>query len=179
MTQVKSYQRQMNFVISPAQSKTEVAFCMFNWVFAWIGISNQTPDIIFTQPDVYGAYCAVFVTGARQLMIRPYNDVIMTVMASQIPASRLFTQPFIQGADRRKHQSSAPGAFVRGIRRWPVNSPHKWPVTRKMFPFDDIIMRIICVLRFFLLSAGCCVPFNWEIILCFFSSISITIIVMS
>ena len=23
----------------------------------------------------------------------------------------------------------------------PVNSPHKWPVTRKMFPFDDVIMR--------------------------------------
>ena len=22
----------------------------------------------------------------------------------------------------------------------PVNSPHKWPVTRKMFPFDDLIM---------------------------------------
>ena len=21
-----------------------------------------------------------------------------------------------------------------------VNSPHKWPVTRKMFPFDDVIM---------------------------------------
>ena len=23
----------------------------------------------------------------------------------------------------------------------PVNSPHKWPVTRKMFPFDDVIMH--------------------------------------
>ena len=23
----------------------------------------------------------------------------------------------------------------------PVNSPHKWPVTRKMFPFDDVIMK--------------------------------------
>ena len=31
-------------------------------------------------------------------------------------------------------------AFVRGIHRWPVNSPHKGPVTRKMFPFDDVIM---------------------------------------
>ena len=29
---------------------------------------------------------------------------------------------------------------VRGIRRWPVNSPHKRPVTRKMFPFNDDIM---------------------------------------
>ena len=27
-----------------------------------------------------------------------------------------------------------------GIHRRPVNCPHKWPVTRKMFPFDDVIM---------------------------------------
>ena len=27
-----------------------------------------------------------------------------------------------------------------GIHRWPVNSPHKCIVTRKMFPFDDVIM---------------------------------------
>ena len=44
------------------------------------------------------------------------------------------------GADQRKHQSSASLAFVRGIHRRPVNFPHKWPVTRKMFPFDDVIM---------------------------------------
>ena len=37
------------------------------------------------------------------------------------------------GADQRKHQSSASLAFVRGIHRWPVNSPHKGPVTRKYF----------------------------------------------
>ena len=44
------------------------------------------------------------------------------------------------GADQRKHQSSASQAFVRGIHRGPVNSPHKEPVTRKMFPFDEVIM---------------------------------------
>ena len=42
----------------------------------------------------------------------------------------------------KKHQSSAPLAFVRGIRRGPVNSPHKLPVTRKMLPFDDVIMLL-------------------------------------
>ena len=40
----------------------------------------------------------------------------------------------------RKHESSASLAFVRGIHRWPVNSPHKGPVTRKMSPIDDVIM---------------------------------------
>ena len=47
----------------------------------------------------------------------------------------------LSDADQRKHQSSASLAFVRGIHRGPVNSPHKWPVTRKMFPFDDVIMH--------------------------------------
>ena len=47
------------------------------------------------------------------------------------------------GADQRKHQISASLAFVRGIHQWLVNSPHKRPVTRKMFPFDDIMMLTI------------------------------------
>ena len=68
-----------------------------------------------------------------------YNDIMMSVMAS--PASRLFTQRFIQDADQRKLQSSASLDFVTGIHRWLVNSPHKGPVTRKMFPLDDVIMK--------------------------------------
>ena len=46
------------------------------------------------------------------------------------------------GADQRKHQSSASLAFVRGIHRSAVNSPHKGPVTRKMFPY---LMTSSCV----------------------------------
>ena len=46
----------------------------------------------------------------------------------------------LAGADQRIHQSSGSLAFVRGIHRWPVNYPPKGPVTRKMFPFDDVIM---------------------------------------
>ena len=43
-------------------------------------------------------------------------------------------------ADQWKYQISASLAFVMEIHGWPVNSSHKVPVTRKMFPFDDIIM---------------------------------------
>ena len=46
-------------------------------------------------------------------------------------------------AHLRKHQSSASLAFVREIHRWPMNSPHKWTVTRKMVPFDDVIMILL------------------------------------
>ena len=44
------------------------------------------------------------------------------------------------GADQRKHQNSVSLAFVRGIHLWQVNSPHKGPVMRKMFQFDNVIM---------------------------------------
>ena len=62
--------------------------------------------------------------------------VIMGVMASQITCLTIVYSTVYSGADQRKHQSSASLAFVRGIHRWPVNSPHKGPVTGKMFPFD-------------------------------------------
>ena len=64
----------------------------------------------------------------------------MGAMASQITSLFIVYSTVYSGADQRKHQSSASLAFVRGIHRGPVNSPHKWPVTWKMFPFDDVIM---------------------------------------
>ena len=69
-----------------------------------------------------------------------YNDVIMGVMASQITSLTIVNSTVYSGAYQSKHQSSASLAFARGIHRGPVNSPHKGPVTRKMFPFDDVIM---------------------------------------
>ena len=69
-----------------------------------------------------------------------YSDVIMGMMASQITSLTIVYSTIHSGADQRKHQSSASLAFVRVIHRGPVNSPHKWPVTWKMFPFDDVIM---------------------------------------
>ena len=63
----------------------------------------------------------------------------MGAMASQITS---LTIVYSTDADQRKRQSSASLAFVRGIHRAPVNSPHKGPVTRKMSPFDDVIMNV-------------------------------------
>ena len=76
----------------------------------------------------------------RNKITNNYNDVIMGAIASQITSLTIVYSIVYSGADQRKHQSSASLAFVRGIHREPVNSPHKWPVTRKMFPFDDVIM---------------------------------------
>ena len=64
----------------------------------------------------------------------------MSLVASQITNLTIVYSTVYLGADQIKLQSSASLAFVRGIHRGPVNSPHKRPVTRKMFPFDDVIM---------------------------------------
>ena len=76
-----------------------------------------------------------------------YNDVIMGAIVSQITSLTIVYSIVYSDAHQRKHQSSASLAFVRGIHGWPVNSPHKWPVTRKMFPFDDVIMGILLLLQ--------------------------------
>ena len=49
------------------------------------------------------------------------------------PASRLFTQAFIQTQIKEN---------IKAPRHWPLRGefPRKWPVTWKMCPFDDVIM---------------------------------------
>ena len=64
----------------------------------------------------------------------------MGVMASQITSLTIAYPTVRSVADQRKHQSSTSLVFVRGIHRSPVNSPRKSSVTRKMCPFDDVIM---------------------------------------
>ena len=81
-----------------------------------------------------------------------YSDVIMSTIASQTSAFRLFTQPFVQAYINENIEAPPHwplwGEFtgVRWIHRWIhrslLNSPHQGPVTRKMFPFDDVIMNI-------------------------------------
>ena len=75
------------------------------------------------------------------LLITHYRDVIMGTIASQITSLTIVCSTAYSDTDQRQHQSSASLAFVRGIHMGPVNSPHKGPVTRKMFPFDDVIMK--------------------------------------
>ena len=65
----------------------------------------------------------------------------MSAMASQITSLTIVYSTVYSGVDQRRHQSSESLAFVPWIHRWPVNSPHKGPVTRQMFPFDGVIMK--------------------------------------
>ena len=70
----------------------------------------------------------------------------MTTMASQITSLTVVYLTVYSDADQRKHQSSVSLAFVRGIHpdRW---IPHKGPVTRKVFPFDNVIMSLVILIH--------------------------------
>ena len=82
----------------------------------------------------------------------------MGAMASQITSLTSVYSIVYSGVYQRKHQSSASLAFVGGIHRGPVNSPHKGPVTRKMFLFDEVIMRLWHLSRLWVFGYhyGCC-----------------------
>ena len=98
----------------------------------WIQNYHQKPEI---TPSL-SRYTVI-----RWALPKHYDDVIMTRMASQITSLAIVYSTVYSGADQSKHQSSASLAFVWEIHRGPVNFSHKWPVTRKMFPFDDVIMN--------------------------------------
>ena len=92
---------------------------------AWAIFSNPAPHTSSSQKSMGSLF--------------HYSDIIMNATASQITSLTIIYSTVYSGEDQRKYQSSASLAFVWGIHRWPVNSPHKGPVTRKMFPFDDVI----------------------------------------
>ena len=82
-----------------------------------------------------------------------FMPLIGTIWRQDSTSFTIVYSTVYSGTDERKHKSPASLAFVRGIHRSPVNSPHKGPVTRKMFPFDDVIMTRPCVRRSTLATA--------------------------
>ena len=109
-------------------------FCFFVCVFffIWHQFRLQLPPEVETpgswRDKFLGMYC---------------SDVIMGAIVSQITGISIVYSIVWSGADQRKHQSSVSLVFVGWIHRWPVNSPHKGPATRKMFPFNDVSMAMI------------------------------------
>ena len=63
-----------------------------------------------------------------------YREIIKSPIESQITGVSIIFSTFRSGTVQRKLRSSASLAFVRGTHRWHANSPHKGPVTRKIFP---------------------------------------------
>ena len=145
VTVSKIYASYAKFVAISEASNTSTA----RRIFHRISIASKT---LFLKRFQGRTYLSVPIMSALILFIislcssitsvfegKHYSDVIMSTVASQITSLTIVCST-VSGADQRKHQSSASLAFVWGIHRSPVNSPHKGPVTREMFAFDDVIM---------------------------------------
>ena len=136
------------FKVEEIVSPLEAYFKHASWVFyeSKLFLEKKITKIIGTQLN--HRHITRFIHGNRQplllthcgLGIHHYNGVIMGAITSQITNFTIVYSTVYSDPDQRKHQNSASLAFVQGIHRWPVNSPHKWPVTWKVFPFDDVIM---------------------------------------
>ena len=124
---------QLHFIMLPVFAEDPV----MNNLCASFTALLTTPQWVNFRNDISGN---CFHRNTLDISILHYHDVIMSAMASQITSLMIVYSTFYSGTDQRKHQSSASLPFVQGIHRWPVNSPHKAPVTRKMFPYDDVIM---------------------------------------
>ena len=112
-----------------------VQFC------TWIKTSKMCSQrIVLVQTTVY--HQAYDNNGAMQLHIYApyYNDVIMSAMASQNHQRLDCLLNHLFRRRSQKTQKLRVTGFCAGNQQWPVDSPRKGLVTRKMFPFDDVII---------------------------------------
>ena len=144
------------FMIHAAIIVTQVAGpAITETTLKYTRIAGRYFDIAITVPlqilmTTYHIHCIKLrligiITGVwghsnHRKLLTLYNDVIMGSMTSQITSLATVYSTVHSRADKKNPQGSASLAFVRGIHRWPVNSPHKEPVMRKMFPSDSVNM---------------------------------------
>ena len=98
---------------------------------AWTFPQNMPRDMSFSEVI---EHIQSIVSGAASVpWCDYYSDAIISTMASQITGFSIACSTICSSADQRKHQSSAPLAFVRGIHRSPVDSSGKDPWREKYF----------------------------------------------
>ena len=109
-------------------------------IVLWLYYKFSVYSHLLSTHDLKGCFNVVSYTCPNANYVIHYNDAIMGAIASQITSLTIIYSIVYSDTNQRKHRSSASLTFVRGNHRGSVNSPHKWPVTRKMFPFPDVIM---------------------------------------
>ena len=127
--------------------KSIMTYCLLN-KFKWT--LNQNENFVFqenvseTSAQSLSFCCNLNVLNELWLRVGSFHDcdAVMSAMASQITGASIVYITVCWGAEQRKYRNSAPLAFVRGIHRWPVNSPHKGSLTRKIFPSSYRIKNV-------------------------------------
>ena len=130
---VRSYKQTEYKPQTPDKISMMSSFVKSEFIEQWISYSEAGETSLVTVNAAW-----VFFMGFPLATLRWRHNERDSVSNRQ-PHDCLFNRLFTRRS--KKHQSSASLAFVGGIHRGPENSPHKWPVTRKMFPFDDVIMN--------------------------------------
>ena len=104
-------------------------FTLLSYITAEAPIKFQSNVILLTSNLMASTLRKIWWDNKTSCCSVHYCDVIMGAVAFQITSLTTVYSTVYSDADQRKHQSSASLAFVWGIHRGPVNSPHKWPVT--------------------------------------------------
>ena len=104
------------------------------WCLSYLEYKRSIEGLIVVK------LCCEHQNSTHTLTMNHYSDATMSAMASQITSPTIVHSDIYSGTNQRKHQNSTSLVFVWRIHQWPVNSLPKWPVTRKMFPFDDVSM---------------------------------------
>ena len=107
--------------------------CFYLMTSPWVSLQFTLSMMVRLISKPHSTWC---VQKYNLILSNHHSDVIM----SAINGVSIVCSTICLGVDLRKCQSSASLPFVSRIHQWPVDSPHKWPVTRKLFPFDDAIM---------------------------------------
>ena len=122
-----------DIIVMPNIHTALLCFVLLGW-----SMVLQNSSVVFVH---IMEVCCIRTGALVWLFQRHYNDVIMSTISFRSihqPHDCLLKRLF---GWRSKKTSKLPvTGLCAGIHRWPVNSPHKGPVTRKMFPFDDVSM---------------------------------------
>ena len=114
----------------------------FIWIEIHTNTRNHTYMYIHTYSciDIYVCLRMCVISSLRSYRYIHCSDFIMSTMAFQITGVSIVCPTVCSGANQRKHQISASLAICEGNPPVTDGFPHKGQVTRKMFPFDDVIV---------------------------------------
>ena len=99
--------------------------------------------------------------GVYPYMANHYSDVIMGAMVSLITSLTIVYSTVYQTQIKENIKAPRHWPLCGKFPGPPVNSPNKWPVTRKMFPFDNVIMNCGLSYSFLINTKNGCQIMSW------------------
>ena len=95
---------------------TSEIWCRHIQIYLKMSCFCSSPKVLAHRERGVYVYVYIYI----YIYIYHYTDVTMNAMASQITGLSIVYSNICPGADQRKHQTSTPLTFVRGIHRFPA-----------------------------------------------------------